>query len=369
MKPKTLILMVVAIVCGLGASYMTSRLLAERGDTTDDDKIVVLVAKKNLDIGANIKKPEDMFVPKQFIKGQEPKNAIVKFEDLKDRLIKRPLREGDWVTTGDLLEPGAALGIANNLPVGMRAVGLRVNMEHSASGFTNLPMSRVDIVSTVRRSSDSDSFSQVLLENVLVLAADGDTKRDAEGKAMPAGVVTVALTTEDALKVTMSRELGTLTLLLRKHNDNTRVDFKKVTAKSIYTGDSSRKPGEIEESTQTAAKSAPTPPPQAPTVIPDIPAAPAPKVEPVVVEPTTYTHVITIIEGDQQRKQQYVFDVATRKLSNQDVARTELGNASLQPLPPVVPTPNRQPEAQANPVPQPQPRSENRPQQPDASGS
>ena len=32
MKPKTLILMVVAVTCGLGASYMTSRLLAERGN-------------------------------------------------------------------------------------------------------------------------------------------------------------------------------------------------------------------------------------------------------------------------------------------------------------------------------------------------
>ena len=30
MKPKTMILMVVAVVCGLGASYMTSKLLADR---------------------------------------------------------------------------------------------------------------------------------------------------------------------------------------------------------------------------------------------------------------------------------------------------------------------------------------------------
>jgi len=28
MKPKTMILMAVAVVCGLGASFMTSRLLA-----------------------------------------------------------------------------------------------------------------------------------------------------------------------------------------------------------------------------------------------------------------------------------------------------------------------------------------------------
>ena len=52
MKPKTLILMVVAVVCGLGASYMTSRLLAERDDKPADQpamtKVKVLVAKKDL---------------------------------------------------------------------------------------------------------------------------------------------------------------------------------------------------------------------------------------------------------------------------------------------------------------------------------
>ena len=44
MKPKTLILMVVAVSCGLGASYMTSRLLADREQ--DVEKVAVLIAKK-----------------------------------------------------------------------------------------------------------------------------------------------------------------------------------------------------------------------------------------------------------------------------------------------------------------------------------
>ena len=40
-------LMGVAIACGLGASYMTSRLLAER-QSDDEPKITVLVARKAL---------------------------------------------------------------------------------------------------------------------------------------------------------------------------------------------------------------------------------------------------------------------------------------------------------------------------------
>ena len=80
MKPKTLILLVVAVTCGLGASYMTSRLLAER-QPDDSDKVPVLVAKKSLDVGFTIKKPEDVFEEKKFTKGDEPKNAIVEIRE------------------------------------------------------------------------------------------------------------------------------------------------------------------------------------------------------------------------------------------------------------------------------------------------
>ncbi len=46
MKPKTMMLMVVAIGCGLAASYMTSKLLAERNNAqTEEPKVKVLVAK------------------------------------------------------------------------------------------------------------------------------------------------------------------------------------------------------------------------------------------------------------------------------------------------------------------------------------
>ena len=46
MKPKTMILMVVAVCCGLGASYITSKLLAERNNKGDSEPTVpVLVAK------------------------------------------------------------------------------------------------------------------------------------------------------------------------------------------------------------------------------------------------------------------------------------------------------------------------------------
>jgi hypothetical protein len=61
MKPKTMILMVVAIGCGLGASYMTSKLLAERGQQQGEQQVPVLVAKQKIQPWIPIKEPERLF--------------------------------------------------------------------------------------------------------------------------------------------------------------------------------------------------------------------------------------------------------------------------------------------------------------------
>src|SRR5689334_12611440 len=132
MKPKTLILMVVAVTCGLGASYMTSRLLAER-QVDDSEKVDVLVAKKHLDMGLTIKKVDDVFELKKFVKGDEPRNAIIEVKDLQNRVLKRPLRAGDFVTGEDLLSDKDG-GLSPLLPEGYQAIGIRVNIQDIAAG-------------------------------------------------------------------------------------------------------------------------------------------------------------------------------------------------------------------------------------------
>ena len=83
MKPKTMVLMVVAVSCGLGASYMTSRLLAERGNSTDEnEKVSALVARKNLDMGMLIKNPAGANeVVRTLVDGGAPRIAVVALND------------------------------------------------------------------------------------------------------------------------------------------------------------------------------------------------------------------------------------------------------------------------------------------------
>jgi len=246
MKPKTLILMVVAVVCGLGASYMTSRLLAERDDKAPEappvEKVTLLVAKKNLTMHTPLKnKPEDFFKEKEFVKDEAPKEALTKesLALLKGKFLKRSLRKDDHVTPDDLLDNNFGL---KTLPNGKLGVGIRVNVEQIAGGFASLPGSHVDIFWITR--GNTEAFAKILLEDVVVLAADSASSVNENGGAMPASVVTVALTQEEALKVTLASSNGELKLMLRNMDDKSTGDKDRLSMTELIKGKAD-KPKEI----------------------------------------------------------------------------------------------------------------------------
>jgi pilus assembly protein CpaB len=245
MKPKTLILMVIAVTCGLGASYMTSQLLAERSQPEappEMPKVTVLVAKRPLSPGTLLKNPEEDFTTKQFEKGQEPANALADVNQVRGERLKRSLRVGDYVSKDDLVDKNGS-SIADDLPQGMRAIGLPVNQLVSASGFANLPGSHVDILWTGRGNTPDSNFTKVLLEDVKILAAD-TTDRVDDKKWVVASVVTVALSVEDSLLASIAMDTGKMSFLLRNSIDQRPVEVEKKTLVDVVRP---RKKAETEE--------------------------------------------------------------------------------------------------------------------------
>ena len=348
MKPKTMILMVVAIVCGLGASYMTSRLLAERGEVApvEQPKVTVLVARKTLDMGTFVKVPQDMFVEKLFTKGDEPKNAVVSADLLKLRYLRRSLRANDHVTPEDLAENGNTINW--QLPEGFRAIGMRVDIQSIAGGWASLPGSRVDIVSVVRRGNDDDSFAGVLLENVLVLSADGANRTRDDSQAMVCSVVTLALKAGDGLRLTMASQIGTLTLMLRKQGDKSFTDEERVTFNQLIhrqRGGNKTEDGDKDD----WEKSEDAKPVNPKMEIPPIKADEQPK-DLVKAEPPVRTHVMTILEGEHQRK------VVFRLGDNDEVLSADVPEAPAKVTPPAPPATQPTPPAPtAQPTPPPPP--------------
>jgi pilus assembly protein CpaB len=245
MKPKTMILMIVAVVCGLGASYMTSRLLAEREEQPppppqvvqkETPKVTLLYAKKPIALGQVLRKPQDLFQEKTVTADEAPKDAIRDWKDLEGKTLSRGLRKDDPVYPDDIKDGPVTLKV----PEGMRAVGVRVDQETVASGFAALPGSQVDLYWITRGNTTDNTQSIKLLQNVHVLAADMiDTTPDA--RALVASVVTLALSPLDTQKVTLAKANGTLCFVLRPPGD-TKIDkqYRELSLTDLLRGSSKK---------------------------------------------------------------------------------------------------------------------------------
>ena len=153
--------------------------------------------------------------------------------------------KGDHVTQANLYDKDPL-----PIPEGHVAVGLPVSLATTAHGLASLPGSRVNLILTAKGSDVRSASSRVLLQNVLVLAADGRTNREGEIIA-PAQVVTFAVSQKDALKVSLAKELGILSLSLRKLDDPSAGQGDVVTGTELFED---RKP-------EVVQASPPTPPP------------------------------------------------------------------------------------------------------------
>jgi Flp pilus assembly protein CpaB len=111
--------------------------------------------------------------------------------------------------------------IAPVLPPGTRAVAVRVRWDNVAGGFAPLPLSHADVIWSTQKGKN-DVVAKTLLENVLVVAVDMPLQNEMTA------VVTLALTPQDATKVSVAQGTGSLTLVPRAFpNDNRSVEKKK----------------------------------------------------------------------------------------------------------------------------------------------
>ena len=106
MKPKTLILMLVALGCGLAGAFLPS--LNQDADVEpshSDGLIKIVVAQKDIAAGTRIDNPAELFKVVHYRKGDEPKNSITELESLKGKIVVRALAEDQPVKERDVGPP------------------------------------------------------------------------------------------------------------------------------------------------------------------------------------------------------------------------------------------------------------------------
>src|SRR5260370_14647090 len=105
MKAKTMILLVVAVACGLVASYMTSKLLADRNNTPPpENNVNVVFAKKRVQQYTFIKKPDDLFDVRPAPEGPMTAKAVKSLDELQGKKLNKTLGEDSIVKVDDLIK-------------------------------------------------------------------------------------------------------------------------------------------------------------------------------------------------------------------------------------------------------------------------
>ena len=178
----------------------------------------LVVATRPLSVGVMVK-PPDIKVVKIGTEGF-PKGAFSKVEEVLDRPVVSNILLDEPILEGRLAVKGSGLGLAPTIPVGMRAVSVRVNDVAGVAGFV-LPGMRVDVLVTGRPPNDPGSVTSTVLQNIQVLSAGQTIQADAKGQAIQAPTVTLLVTPEQAEVLTLSNSEGRIQLVLRNSSDQT----------------------------------------------------------------------------------------------------------------------------------------------------
>ena len=178
----------------------------------------IALATRDLEVGTVLKE-EDVKLADW--PGPAPVGAAPRVQDMVGRGVIMPVYAKEPIIESRLAPKGAGGGLAAMIPPGMRAVAVRVNEVVGVAGFV-IPGMRVDVlISGNRPGGDGNlgTLTRTLLQNLEVLSAGQDFKKDAEGKPVTVQVVNLLVTPEQAEQLSLATSQTTIQLVLRNPLD------------------------------------------------------------------------------------------------------------------------------------------------------
>jgi pilus assembly protein CpaB len=251
-----------AFVVALGVSAVFYRLLVNQSGTAKAAAATVRIAlaTRDLEMGTIVRE-EDVSVADW--PGTVPAGATAQVQDVVGRGVMTAIYAKEPVIESRLAPKGAGGGLAAMIPQGMRAVAVRVNEVVGVAGFVVAGM-RVDVLisgNSPGGNGNLGTLTKTLLQNIEVLSAGQDFKKDAEGKPIAVQVVNLLVTPEQAEQLSLASNQTTIQLILRNPLDRQVTQTPGAAMAHLFTGGKLRvpQPGENE----AAARPRPAPKPAA----------------------------------------------------------------------------------------------------------
>jgi pilus assembly protein CpaB len=220
-RNRALIALVVAIVIAVIASRFVYRQIQNASSVKPIEVSHVVVASRPLALGTPLT-PQDLTLI-TWPKDTPLAGSFSRIQDCIGRSVIAPLSKNEPILEGKLAPREAGVGLPAAIPVGMRAVSVRVDDVVGVSGFA-MPGTMVDVLATGTPVSESDSLTRTIIQDVRVLAAGQTVEQDKQGKPHTVGVVTLLLTPKQADELTMASTDNRIHLALRNTIDTKLIE-------------------------------------------------------------------------------------------------------------------------------------------------
>src|SRR5215831_7975809 len=233
MRSNNVIIIIVAIAMGAGAAYLAHNWLQAQMNAAYQPPGHIVITAESLAYGAAVTADNVTEIP--WFTKMLPEGAFASKDDLLNggrRTVLYPLKQGEPVLRSKVTGPGQRASLAALLEDGKRAVTVRVDDVRGVAGFV-LPGDFVDIVMIADDvSSKRQSYSDILLEHLKVLAID-QIASEGEEKPTVARAVTLEVTKEQAQKILLATNVGKLSLILGRPIESVRDQNRRIGERDI----------------------------------------------------------------------------------------------------------------------------------------
>ncbi len=224
MRPKSMILILIALGCGLIASIGISQVV-ERGSNDEAEAVKtspIYVAVTDIGVAEELNA--------QRVKLEEwpidriPPGAVTTAEQIEGMAPNQRLFAGEPILLGKLANQDSLTSAASRVKPGHRVISVKVTMESSVSHLIQ-PGDHVDIMAFIRGNGRNLApKAEVILADIEVFAINDQIIRqpDQDGGTIAAKTVSLQVTPDQATKLVFFSSQGQLSLSLRSPEDENK---------------------------------------------------------------------------------------------------------------------------------------------------
>jgi pilus assembly protein CpaB len=220
MRMKSLILIFIALGCGLVAAIGIGQVMDRGGSGGNVEMEQILVALADIDIGSKLGAQNVQL--EEWPKAKVPEGAVRRLEDVKEKFANARFYKGEPLHISKIND--LSKSVADGVPAGFRALPVKVDEDTVMKAIS--PGDKVDVNVFLRKNDDiPETGVFTILKNVRVFAVNTNTERsgnEPSGKGETANFRTISLLvkTDQARDLSLAAQLGKILLTLRRPDDD-----------------------------------------------------------------------------------------------------------------------------------------------------